>query len=234
MIQVRQARDRGHADHGWLKTYHTFSFATYQDPSHTRFRALRVMNEDFVAPGQGFGTHPHHDMEIVTYVLSGALEHRDSLGNGEVIRAGEFQRMSAGTGVTHSEFNPSATEPVHLYQIWLFPERKGIEPSYEQKRFPEEQRRNRWQLAASPDGAEDSLRIHQDARISLATLDPNREVRHALAVERHAWLQVLRGRISLNGVALAAGDGAAVSDEPELTLVADGDGETEVMAFDLA
>ncbi|MBX3433163.1 MAG: pirin family protein [Pirellulales bacterium] len=234
MIQVRQARDRGHADHGWLKTYHTFSFATYQDPSHTRFRALRVMNEDFVAPGQGFGTHPHHDMEIVTYVLSGALEHRDSLGNGEVIRAGEFQRMSAGTGVTHSEFNPSATEPVHLYQIWLFPERKGIEPSYEQKRFPEEQRRNRWQLAASPDGAEDSLRIHQDARISLATLDPNREVRHALAVGRHAWLQVLRGRISLNGVALAAGDGAAVSDEPELTVVADGADETEVMMFDLA
>lgn len=137
MIQVRKAEERGHANHGWLDTFHTFSFASYQDHNHMRFRSLRVMNEDIVAPGQGFGTHPHHDMEIVTYVLEGALEHKDSMGNGEVLRPGEFQRMSAGTGITHSEFNPSETEPVHLYQIWLFPERKGIEPSYEQKRFPE-------------------------------------------------------------------------------------------------
>src|SRR5690606_10173616 len=165
MITIRRAHERGHANHGWLDTYHTFSFDTYRDPEHTRFRSLRVMNEDIVAPGQGFDTHPHRDMEIVTYVLEGALEHRDSMGNGEILRAGEFQRMSAGTGITHSECNPSDTEPVHLYQIWIFPEKRGIEPSYEQKRFPESERRNKLQLVAAPNGDNDALRIHQDVRI---------------------------------------------------------------------
>jgi quercetin 2,3-dioxygenase len=171
VIHIRKAADRGHANHGWLDTYHTFSFASYRDPRHMGFRSLRVMNEDFVQPGQGFGTHPHRDMEIVTYVLEGALEHKDSMGNGEVLRPGEFQRMSAGTGITHSEFNPSGTEPVHLYQIRLFPERKGIEPSYEQRRFPEDERHNRLRLVASRDAADGSLLIQQDARIYLASLD---------------------------------------------------------------
>ena len=162
MIQVRKAKDRGHANHGWLDTCHTFSFSKYQDPSHTRFRSLRVMNEDVVSPGEGFGTHPHHDMEIVTYVLEGALEHKDSMGKGEVLRPGEFQRMSAGTGITHSEFNPSSEEPIHLYQIWLFPERKGIEPSYEQKRFPADERHNRLRLVDSREAENGSLLIHHD------------------------------------------------------------------------
>lgn len=232
MITIRKANDRGHANHGWLDTYHTFSFSSYRDPAHVHFRALRVMNEDFVAPGQGFGTHPHEDMEIVTYVLEGALEHRDSMGNGEVLYPGEFQRMSAGTGITHSEFNPSATEPVHLYQIWLFPERKGIEPSYEQKRFDESERHNQLRLVASPDAAQDSLLIHQDARIFLASLDEGREVTHPLSSGRHAWLQVLRGSVSLNGQRLDTSDGAAVSDESLLTIRANN--SAEVMLFDLA
>ena len=231
MIRVRKAEDRGHANHGWLDTYHTFSFASYQDLEHTKFRSLRVMNEDVVAPGQGFGTHPHHDMEIVTYVLKGALEHQDSMGNGEVLRPGEFQRMSAGTGITHSEFNPSADNPVHLYQIWLFPERKGIVPSYEQKQFAEQERQNRLRLVASRDAAEGSLLIHQDARIFLSSLDDGRSVRHALEADRHAWLQVLRGAVTLNGQPLQTSDGAAVSDEDALTIVASQ--PAEVMLFDL-
>jgi quercetin 2,3-dioxygenase len=232
MIRVRKAAERGHANHGWLDTYHTFSFSTYQDPDHMRFRSLRVMNEDFVAPGKGFGTHPHHDMEIVTYVLEGALEHQDSMGNGEVLRPGEFQRMSAGTGITHSEFNPSSEEPVHLYQIWLFPERKRIEPSYEQKWFPPEERHNRLRLVASRNAADGSLLIHQDARIYLSNIDAGHSVEHPLAPGRHAWLQVLRGRVSLNGTALGRSDGAAVSDEARLTIQADDD--AEIMLFDLA
>ncbi len=232
MIQVRKANERGHADHGWLNTYHTFSFSTYHDPDHMRFRSLRVMNEDFVAPGQGFGTHPHRDMEIVTYVLEGALEHKDSMGNGAVLRPGEFQRMSAGTGITHSEFNPSSEEPVHLYQIWLFPERKGIEPSYEQKRFPPEERHNRLRLVASREAENGSLLIHQDARIYLASVDAGRSVEYALPPGRYAWLQVLRGRVSLNGTALGSSDGAAVSNETALSIQADDD--AEIMLFDLA
>jgi hypothetical protein len=231
MIQIRKANDRGHANHGWLDTYHTFSFSTYQDPEHMRFRSLRVMNEDFVEPGQGFGTHPHHDMEIVTYVLEGALEHKDSMGNGEVLRPGEFQRMSAGTGITHSEFNPSDTEPVHLYQIWLFPERKGIEPSYEQKRFPEDERHNQLRLVASRDAADGSLLIHQDARVYLSSLDEGRAVKQILEPGRHAWLQVLRGAISLNGQPLETSDGAAVSNEASLEIVAKR--PAEIMLFDL-
>ncbi|MFY9254522.1 MAG: pirin family protein [Fuerstiella sp.] len=232
MINVRRALDRGYADHGWLKTCHTFSFSSYQDRDHMKFRSLRVMNEDVVAPGQGFGTHPHNDMEIVTYVLEGALEHKDSMGNGEVLRPGEFQRMTAGTGITHSEFNPSATEPVHLYQIWLFPERKGIEPGYEQKQFPESERHNKLRLVASRDAAEGSLLIHTDAAIYLSQIELGKEIGHELAADRHAWLQVLRGSVLLNGVDLNTSDGAAVSEETLLKIQATSD--AEIMLFDLA
>ena len=231
MITVRPANERGHANHGWLNTYHTFSFSSYYDPQQMGFRSLRVMNEDFVAPGQGFGTHPHNDMEIVTYVLQGALEHKDSMGNGEVLRPGEFQRMSAGTGITHSEFNPSSNEAVHLYQIWLLPEAKGIEPSYEQKQFPLEERTNRLRLVASRDAEHGSLLIHQDARIYLSSLDTGEQVQYSLAEGRHAWLQVLQGSVTLNGQALSTSDGAAVSDERELTIAASQ--AAEVMLFDL-
>ncbi len=232
MMQVRKAAERGHANHGWLDTYHTFSFGSYHDPAHMRFRALRVMNEDWVEPGQGFGTHPHRDMEIVTYVLEGALEHRDSMGNGEVLRPGEFQRMSAGTGITHSEFNPSDSERVHLYQIWLLPERKGIEPSYEQKQFPAEQRHNRMQLVASRDAADGSLLIHQDARIYLATIDDGHTITHDLPPGRYAWLQVLRGAVSLGGHELEAGDGVAIENTEQLRIESTRD--AEIMLFDLA
>jgi len=186
MIRIRKAQERGHADHGWLETRHTFSFGSYHDPEHMGFRSLRVMNEDIVQPGQGFGAHPHQDMEIVTYVLAGQLEHKDSMGNGQVLRPGEFQRMSAGTGILHSEFNPSDTDSVHFYQIWLYPDRKGIEPSYEQRAFAPAQRHNRLRLVASPSGENESLSIHQDARIYLASLDADIEVSHALATGRHA------------------------------------------------
>jgi redox-sensitive bicupin YhaK (pirin superfamily) len=232
MIRVRRASERGHFDHGWLDTHHSFSFARYHDPRHMGFRALRVINEDRVAPGRGFGTHPHEDMEIVTYVLSGALAHRDSLGTGSTIRPGELQRMTAGTGITHSEFNPSEAEPVHLYQIWLLPEREGLEPSYEQQAFPEEERRDRLRLAASPDGRDGSLSIRQDARLYLTSLEGGREVSHELTPGRHAWVQVLRGGVALNGLAITAGDGAAVSDESALAIRAEG--PSEVLLFDLA
>ena len=232
MVTIRRAHERGHFDHGWLNTYHTFSFADYHDPQHMAFRSLRVMNEDVVAPGQGFGMHGHRDMEIVTLVLAGSLEHKDSMGNGEVLRPGEFQRMTAGTGVMHSEFNPSATEPVHLYQIWLRPERPGLTPSYEQKAFPADGKRNRLQLVASRAARDGSLLIHQDASILLGELEAGKEVTHTLAPGRHAWLQVLRGNVTVNGQALKTSDGAAVSEEKELTLkTATG---AEVMLFDLA
>jgi redox-sensitive bicupin YhaK (pirin superfamily) len=232
MIRLRPANERGHFDHGWLNTYHTFSFSSYQDPAHERFRSLRVMNEDFVAGGQGFGEHGHRDMEIVTYVLSGALAHKDSMGNGEVLRPGEFQRMTAGTGIRHSEFNASPDEPVHLYQIWLLPNRNGHEPSYEQKPFDPAGRRNQLQLVASSDGAEGSLSIHQDARIYLADFDAERELTLDLAPGRHAWLQVLRGAVELNGIRMETSDGAAVSEETALLLR--GVEAAEVMLFDLA
>lgn len=232
MLKIRRASDRGHFDHGWLNTYHTFSFGEYRDPAHHQFRSLRVMNEDVVAAGQGFGTHPHRDMEIVTYVLSGALEHKDSMGNGEVLRPGEFQRMSAGTGITHSEFNPSKTEPVHLYQIWLLPDRKGIEPSYEQKQFDAAERLNRLRLVASPDGEHGSLLIHQNAKIFLATLETGHEVAHQLPADRHAWLQVLSGSVTTAEQTLQAGDGLAVSNESQLAIQATSN--AEVMLFDLA
>lgn len=231
MLNLRRAADRGHFNHGWLDTYHTFSFADYHDPAHMGFRVLRVMNEDRVAPGMGFGMHGHSDMEIVTIVLSGALQHRDSLGNGEVLRPGEFQRMTAGSGIRHSEFNPSETEPVHLYQVWLLPRANGLPPSYEQKPFDSAGRQNAWQLVASPDGAAGSLTIQQDARIYLANLAAGAELKHEVAAGRHAWLQVIRGSGKLNGSEVAASDGVAVSDERELALVAQA--PLEVMLFDL-
>jgi redox-sensitive bicupin YhaK (pirin superfamily) len=232
MIQLRRAAERGHFDHGWLDTYHTFSFGDYYDPAHMGFCSLRVINDDRVEPGHGFGMHGHREMEIVTYVLGGALAHRDSLGNGSVLRPGELQHMTAGTGVRHSEFNPSDREPVHLYQIWLLPERHGLPPSYEQKAFAEEERRGKLRLVASPTGEDGSLTIHQDARLYLATLIAGETVAHALKPGRQAWLQVLRGRAALNGHPLSAGDGAAVSREERLEIT--GQDDAEVMLFDLA
>jgi redox-sensitive bicupin YhaK (pirin superfamily) len=232
MIRVRKAAERGHFDHGWLDTYHTFSFGDYYDPAHLAFRSLRVINDDRVQPSQGFGMHGHRDMEIVTYVLDGALQHRDSLGNGSVLRPGELQHMTAGTGVRHSEFNPSDREEVHLYQIWLLPERKGLAPSYDQKVFPEQERRGTLRLVASPTGEHGSLTIRQDARLYLSTLQAGETVAHALKPGRHVWLQLLRGRAALNGQLLGAGDGAAVSEEERLEI--QGRNDAEVMLFDLA
>lgn len=232
MIRVRRAAERGGADHGWLKTAHTFSFSSYYDPAHMGFRALRVINEDRVRPATGFGTHGHQDMEIVTHVLSGALEHGDGMGNSTVLRAGEMQRMTAGTGITHSERNPSPDEPVHFYQIWLLPEREGLRPSYEQKAFPDADQRGRWRLVVSPDGRDGSLRIHQDASIFLATLDAGDDLTRPIEEGRHAWLQVLRGSVALDGQTLQAGDGAAISEEPSLSIEAAG--PAELMLFDLA
>lgn len=232
MIQIRKAEQRGHADHGWLDTDHTFSFASYYDAAHMGFRSLRVMNEDRVAAGKGFDTHPHRDMEIVSYVLEGALEHKDSMGNGEVLRPGEFQRITAGTGITHSEFNPSKEEPTHFYQIWLLPASNGLPPGYEQKRFDDDRMRNALRLVASRDGEGGSLTIHQDARIYLSKLDADKTVEFAIAPGRHTWLQVLRGGVTLNGQAMQTSDGAAVSDEAKLTI--DATSNAEIMLFDLA
>ncbi|BAV32622.1 quercetin 2,3-dioxygenase [Sulfuricaulis limicola] len=227
MIQLRKANDRGHADHGWLDSWHTFSFADYHDPKHVQFSALRVINEDRVAPGEGFPTHPHRDMEIITYVLEGALEHQDSLGTGSVIRPGEVQRMSAGTGIRHSEFNHSQTEPVHFLQIWILPDRQGVQPGYEQKRIGLD---GQLRLVASPDGRDGSVTIHQNARVYAARLNGS-EVTHALAPGRRAWLQVARGTVQLNGTTLQAGDGAGIENEAALKLTADA--AAEVLLFDL-
>ena len=231
MITLRKASERGHARHGWLESRHTFSFADYHDPAHMGFRALRVINEDRVAPARGFQTHSHRDMEILSYVLEGALEHRDSLGTGSVIRPGDVQRMSAGTGVTHSEFNASASEPVHFLQIWLLPEREGLPPSYEQQHFAPEERRGRLRLVASREGRDGSLRIHRDAAVHAALLAPGEAVEHALAPGRHAWLQLARGACTLNGLTLEAGDGAAVSREASLRV--EGVRDAELLLFDL-
>lgn len=232
MFRVRKAADRGHFNHGWLDTFHTFSFSEYYDPAHTQFRSLRVMNEDRVAPGQGFGMHGHRDMEIVTFVLSGALQHKDSLGNGEVLRPGEVQQMTAGSGIRHSEFNPSANEPVHLYQIWLLPERPGLQPGYAQKAFDPAGRDNRWQLSASRDGRDGSLVIHQDAAIYRASLAAGKSLEHSLAPGRHAWLQVFSGDVTIAGQKLHAGDGLAVSEETSLKVTADQ--PADLLLFDLA
>jgi hypothetical protein len=232
MIQLRRAAERGHFDHGWLDTYHTFSFGDYYDPAHLGFRSLRVINDDRVQPGQGFGKHGHRDMEIVTYVLEGTLQHKDSLGNGSIIRAGELQRMTAGTGVRHSEFNPSDNEAVHLYQIWLLPERKGLKPSYQELALDEAQKRGRFRLVASPDGADGSMTIHQDARLYLASLLPSEGVAHEIERGRAAWLQVLRGSVNVLANELSAGDGAAVTDESAISVQAAV--PSEVLLFDLA
>ena len=231
MITLRPSAERGHANHGWLDTYHTFSFDTYHDPEHMGFRSLRVINEDQVAGGKGFPTHGHRDMEIVTYVLEGALQHQDSMGNGGVIRPGEVQRMSAGTGVTHSEFNPSPEAGVHFLQIWLLPRERGLPPGYEQKRFPQEERRGRLRLVAAGDGRDGAVTIHQDADVWTALLEPGESVRHALVPGRYAWLHVAQGAVSLNGSTLGAGDGAAVSDEAALEIA--GATDAEVMLCDM-
>lgn len=232
MIRVRKANERGHFNHGWLDTYHSFSFSEYHDPNHMGFRSLRVINEDRVAPEAGFGMHGHRDMEILTCVLSGALEHKDSLGNGEVLRPGEFQRMTAGTGIRHSEFNPSGTEPVHLYQIWILPERPGLTPSYDQKPFDPAGRANQWQLVASPDAAEGSLEIRQDARVLRSEADAGTKLRYDAAPSRHFWLQVMAGRVRLGETELSAGDAAAVSGEPLPGIVAQE--RSDLLLFDLA
>jgi len=232
MITIRKSEDRGHFDLGWLDTYHTFSFDQYYDPAHMHFRSLRVINEDRVQPGQGFPTHSHRDMEIITYILSGALEHRDSMGNGSVIRPGDVQRMTAGTGVSHSEFNASDTEPVHLLQIWILPNARNLPPGYEQKAFTDEERRGKLRLIASDDGREGSVTIHQDARVYATLLGAEQRAEHTLAENRYAWLQVARGAIRLNEVELKQGDGAAVSNETRLGIVARD--EAEVLLFDLA
>lgn len=232
MIQIRRANERGHAEHGWLDSYHTFSFADYHDPRFMGFRALRVINEDRVQPGRGFGTHPHRDMEIITYVLEGALEHEDSMGTSSVIRPGEVQRMSAGTGVTHSEYNHSRADLVHLLQIWILPGEKGLPPSYEQRAFPESERRDRLRLVASRDTRDGSVRIHQDADLYASLLSPESRLEHPLAAGRHAWLQVARGSVSVNGEALSAGDGAAIADEASVRIA--GGQQAEVLLFDLA
>jgi quercetin 2,3-dioxygenase len=236
MITVRRGHERGHFDHGWLDTHHTFSFGDYHDPAHMGFRALRVINEDVVAPGGGFPTHAHADMEILTYVLDGALEHKDSMGTGSVIRPGDVQRMSAGTGITHSESNASRTEAVHLLQIWILPDRRGLRPEYEQKAFPEHERLGRLRIVASPDGAAGSLTVHQDVHIYDSLLEIGADVTHALAPGRHGWVQVMRGGVLLNGQHLDAGDGAAVSDEELVQIMGDAPGgeHTEILLFDLA
>jgi redox-sensitive bicupin YhaK (pirin superfamily) len=231
MIKIRKSADRGHAEHGWLDSYHTFSFADYHDPEHVGFRDLLVINEDRIVPAEGFGTHGHRDMEIVTYVLDGKLEHKDSLGTGSVLTHGDVQRMSAGTGVRHSEFNGSNQKPVHLLQIWIAPAKNGIRPDYEEKRFTEDSKKNRLKLIVSPDGKEGSLRIHQDASIYASILEACHEARLELGEGRHAWVQLARGSVELNGVAIAEGDGAAVSGEQALRFKAQQ--PSEFLVFDL-
>ena len=231
-IIVRRAAERGHGDHGWLDTWHTFSFSDYHDPRFMGFRVLRVINEDTVAPGGGFPTHGHSDMEILSYVLDGALEHKDSIGTGSVIRPGDVQRMSAGTGVRHSEFNPSDKEKVHFLQIWLLPEREGIAPSYEQKRFPASEKQGKLRLIVAPDGRDGAVTIHQDAEIYASLLQEGDAVTHALKAGRKSWVQVVRGSLDVNGQWLRAGDGAAIADVAMVTLAAH-DNDTEVLLFDL-
>ena len=231
MIEIRKSSDRGRFDFGWLDTRHTFSFGDYWDPAHMNFRSLRVLNEDRVQPGAGFPTHPHRDMEILSYVVEGALEHKDSMGNGSVIRPGDVQRMTAGTGVTHSEYNPSRSEGAHFLQVWILPERPGLQPGYEQKRFTDDEKRGRLRLVASHDGEDGSVTIHQDVKVYAGLLDRGQELRQTLDPGRHGWLQVVRGKIALNGQELGAGDAAGASGEPALNIAASED--AEVLLFDL-
>jgi len=232
MIQVRPAAERGTANFGWLDSRHSFSFGDYYDPNNMGFGPLRVINEDRVRAGAGFDTHGHRDMEIISYVLDGALEHKDSIGTGSVIRPGDVQRMSAGTGIRHSEFNHSKTEPVHFLQIWLLPGREGIKPGYEQRTFTDADKRGKLRLVASPDGRDGSVTVHQDAELYATLLDDGARVTHALNSARRAWVQVARGAVEVNGRALAAGDGAAISNEREVAISAIANG-SEVLLFDL-
>ena len=231
MITIRKSEDRGHFNHGWLDTYHTFSFDQYYDPAHMQWRSLRVINEDRVAAGQGFPTHSHRDMEIITYILEGALEHRDSMGNGSVIRPGDVQRMTAGTGVSHSEFNPSKSEPVHLLQIWILPNAQDLTPGYEEKNFPETERAGKLRLIASNDASDGSVELHQDARVYASILEAGQSVEHALADNRYAWLQIARGTVKLNELEMKQGDGAAISRETLNVIAHD---RAELLLFDLA
>ncbi len=232
MMTIRPAEQRGRAQHGWLDSRHTFSFADYYDPAHMGFRALRVINEDRVAPGQGFGTHPHRDMEIISYVLDGALEHRDSMGTGSVIRPGDVQRMSAGTGVTHSEYNASKDDVVHFLQIWLLPAQKGLPPSYEQRTYTADEKRAHLRVVASPDSREGSVRIHTDAVVYAGVFDQGEAAELRVDRGRHAWVQVARGVVRVNGRDLKAGDGAALSEESALRI--EGVEACEVLVFDLS
>ena len=232
MIKVRKGDARGASNHGWLDSKHSFSFADYHDPAHMGFRALRVINEDRVTGGKGFGTHGHRDMEILSYVLEGALRHKDSIGTGSVIKPGEVQRMTAGSGVMHSEQNDSATEPVHFLQIWILPEARNLKPGYEQRAFPESERRGAFRLVAARDGRDGAVTVHQDVSLWSTLLDAGATATLPLAEGRHAWVQVARGAVKLGGASLKAGDGAAVSDERALTFTAEE--ASEVLVFDLA
>jgi redox-sensitive bicupin YhaK (pirin superfamily) len=231
MLTLRPSDQRGRFDFGWLDTRHTFSFGEYHDPAHMGFRALRVINEDRVAPGGGFPTHPHRDMEILTYVVEGALEHRDSLGNGSVIRRGDIQRMTAGTGVRHSEQNASSVEPVRFLQIWVLPAERGLAPGYAQRHFDDAEKRDQLRLVASPDGGDGSVSLHQDVRLYAALLAAGTSVAHPFAAGRHGWVQLIDGRAAVGGVELAAGDGVAVSEVAELPIIALAD--AELLLFDL-
>lgn len=232
MMTLRKSEERGFADHGWLKSRHTFSFADYQDPNHVHFRKLRVINEDWINPAEGFGTHPHEDMEIITYVLSGALEHKDSMGNSSVILPGEVQRMSAGTGVTHSEFNHSKEDVTHLLQIWIFPREKGLKPSYEQKKFSDELKTNKLCLVASKNGREGSVTIHQDVDLYASILEKEEDISFNIQKDRYLWIQVIKGSLNVNGHSLNSGDAASLSDELSLKLQAPE--KAEFLVFDLA
>ena len=232
MITKRPSHERGHFDHGWLDTRHTFSFGRYHDPRHAGFRNLLVLNEDRVQPSRGFGAHSHDNMEIISYVLEGALEHRDSLGNGSIIRPGDVQRMSAGTGVTHSEFNPSATEPVHFLQIWITPDEQDLKPSYEQRTIAPAELQDTLRLVAAKDGGDDAVTIHQDAQVFASRITAGASLAHKLGPGRHAWIQVIDGALKLNGLSLTSGDGAAVSDEGQLRL--DAVAPSHFVLFDLA
>jgi quercetin 2,3-dioxygenase len=232
MITIRRRNERGGGDFGWLNSRHTFSFDTYHDPRFMGFRSLRVINEDWVKGGHGFPMHPHRDMEIITYLLEGALKHRDDMGNGSIIRPGDGQRMSAGTGVRHSEVNASETDAAHLLQIWILPDRNGHKPGYEQKSFPEAEKRGKFRLIAGPDGKDGSITIHQDAKLYVSKLEPGEAVPYQIGESRYAWLQVAKGTVELNGKNLEPGDGAAVSEEHQLTVK--GVDEAEVLLFDLA
>lgn len=233
MITVRPSQARGYANFGWLDSKHTFSFGNYYDPKHMGFASLRVINEDKIQPGKGFGTHSHRDMEIITYVLEGELEHKDSIGNGSVIRPGDVQRMSAGTGIAHSEFNASATDLVHLLQIWIMPDRAGIQPSYEQKHFSLNETQGKLRLVASPDGKDNSVTIHQNAKLYAATLNKGDRVNYTPDRNSSLWLQVARGSVEINGQSLQAGDGAAITEQTEMEIAASVD-KTEILLFDLA